>query len=215
MVIWCPKSIFKSLLKLSTLISVSHRVTAILSELRRLLGKPVKTVNAPCYLWAGECIMFERESAVESAVRLARDCPAFSSAIATSYNLSKVLILLCWYILLEIQPSWIWKNFAQCTKQTRQYMFKFTLCYVCMQGLWNAERGVLTIQSILGSIAMNLEVMEITDKYSRLVAYSLGGRVLTAHDIHNLCGGQYHVWFLVFDLFRMICRWLRFQGIIC
>ena len=45
-----------------------------------------------------------------------------------------------------------------------------------------------TLLCMHASIALSLEVIEITDRYDKCVAYQIGHKILTANDIYKLCG---------------------------
>jgi hypothetical protein len=45
-----------------------------------------------------------------------------------------------------------------------------------------------TLMCMHASVALNTDVREVTDSYSRVVAYKLGARVFTAHEVNKLCG---------------------------
>ena len=45
-----------------------------------------------------------------------------------------------------------------------------------------------TLLCMHASIALSLEVIEITDRYDKCVAYQIGQKILTANDIYRLCG---------------------------
>jgi hypothetical protein len=45
-----------------------------------------------------------------------------------------------------------------------------------------------TLMCMHASVALNTDVRDVTDSYSRVVAYRLGVRVFTAYEVNKLCG---------------------------
>ena len=138
------------------------KMHVVLSDLRRLLG---------------ECIMYERESVVgRSTGNNGNNGSSGGSngvdgsdieekAARDCPSFRKVAIVASYLSKLDLP-----KLLSTYRTDKKLYIQLHTL--LCMHA----------------GVAFNLEVKDITDMYSEHIAYQMGNRVFTAHDIHNLCG---------------------------
>lgn len=115
----------------------------------------------------GECILYERESVVGTdagaGAEVALDGKGKVARDCPSFR--KVAMVASYLSKVDLP-----KLLTTYTTDKKLYIQMHTL--LCMHA----------------GVAFNLDVKDITDKYSGHIAYQLGERIFSAHDIHSLCG---------------------------